>query len=284
MSIAVFSEAQSPAVSPTPVWEETGFPVAGPFQAEFFARMGGPRQVAGLFEFVPDVDFFAKDTQSRFVSVSRGMLDRVGLASEDELLGKTDIAIHPRSVASAIRLDDLQVMRTRKPIVDKVEALYTRSRAKEWFRTTKVPILDAGRQVIGVMGFVRPYFGSGGKSASDPQIQRAVAYIHAHCRRRMNIDDVAAAASYSPRHMNRKFHEIFKMSAQEFIIRTRIQSACDDLLGTSLSISDIAMRNGFYDQSSFTKQFRLHTGETPYAYRRQRAAQELEVPEELVVE
>ena len=39
----------------------------------------------------------------------------------------------------------------------------------------------------------------------------------------------------------------------QFITRTRIESACDDLLTTKKKLTLIAKDNGFYDQSSFTQ-------------------------------
>jgi AraC-like DNA-binding protein len=241
------------------------------FQEEFLSREGVARQIAALFEYLPDTDFFAKDTEGRFVAVSRGMLRRVGLTNEEELLGVSDSTIHPHLVARAIREDDLQVMRTGQPIVDRVEALYARTRAKDWFLTTKLPLYGAAGAVIGVMGFVRPYFGTPGTAGSDAQIQRVVAYIHEHYRERMPVEQLARIASMSDRQLNRRFQETFRMSVQEFIIRTRIQAASDDLRGTENPVAEIAQEHGFYDQSAFTKMFRVHTGETPQAFRQRRS-------------
>jgi AraC-like DNA-binding protein len=56
----------------------------------------------------------------------------------------------------------------------------------------------------------------------------------------------------------------------QFITRTRIEAACDDLLTTGNKLSDIAKDNGFYDQSSFTQHFRKQMGVTPLKYRKQK--------------
>ena len=94
--------------------------------------MGQSQQIRALFEHLPDVHFFAKDAQGRFVAADASTLRRIGIEQEVELLGLDDFAIHPPNVARSIREDDLQVMRTRQPLVGRVEALYTRSRAKDW--------------------------------------------------------------------------------------------------------------------------------------------------------
>jgi AraC-like DNA-binding protein len=55
---------------------------------------------------------------------------------------------------------------------------------------------------------------------------------------------------------------------RELIVRMRVQHACDALRETSTSLADIALESGFYDQSSFTRQFKKHLGITPGEYRR----------------
>lgn len=240
------------------------------FQMRFLAQPGVGRQLGTLFEYLPDTDFFAKDRESRFIAVSRGTLDRIGVRDEEELLGANDESIHPVAVARVIREDDLRVMSTGQPIINKVEALYARTRAKDWFLTTKLPIYDASGAAVGVMGIVRPYFGAPGSAASDLQVQRVVEYVHSHYQGRIPVEDMARLANISERQLNRRFQEIFRMSVQEFIIRTRIQAASDDLLGTDKAVAEIAQDNGFYDQSAFTRQFRIHTGETPLAFRKRR--------------
>lgn len=239
-------------------------------QAAFFKRMGLAQQFRALFEHLPDTDFFAKDTEGRFVAIGAGMLRRVGVKCEEELLGVHDSTIHPPFVAKAIRADDLLVMRTRQPLVDRVEALYARTRAKDWFLTTKLPIFDDHGGVIGVMGFVRPYRGGSGGGGMDAQIQRVVEHVHEHHGGHISMADLAKIAHLSERQLNRRFQETFRMSAQDFIMRTRIQAASDALLETDKPVSEIAQEHGFCDQSALSRMFRRHLGETPLKFRHRR--------------
>ena len=240
------------------------------FQAAFFQRMGTAQQFRALFEFLPDTDFFAKDTEGRFVAIGAGMLRRVGAKCEEELLGVSDATIHPPFVAKTIREDDLRVMRTRQALVDRVEALYARTRAKDWFLTTKLPMFDGQGEVIGVMGFVRPYHGGSGGGEEDAQMRRVVGHVHEHFQRHIAIADLARIAHLSERQLNRRFQQVFRMSPRDFIVRTRIQAACDALLATDQPLVEIALANGFCDQSAFSRLFRRHMGETPREFRRRR--------------
>src|SRR4030095_6957376 len=192
------------------------------FQAAFFRQMGLMQQFRQLFEHLPGVDFFAKDAEGRFVAVGAGTLWRIGAKTEEELLGVNDATIHPPNVAKAIREDDLEVMRTRRPLVNRVKALYTRSRAKDWYVTTKLPILDVDGKVIGIMGFVRPYHAVIDGQDIDPQIERVVSHIRKHHCESLAIGELAQMAHLSQRQLNRRFQAIFRMSTQEFLVRTRI--------------------------------------------------------------
>jgi AraC-like DNA-binding protein len=246
------------------------------FQQAFFQRMQPIQQLLKLLDYLPDVDFFAKDAEGRFVAISKGTLRRIGVEREEDVLGKMDDFLHPPNVVKAIREDDLRVMRTREPMVDRVEALFSKSNAKDWFLTTKLPIMDESGKVIGIMGYVRPYHGGRGGGEDDAQLRRVVEYIHEHFRKRLSVSDLAKIAHLSERQLNRRFQQIFRMSTQEFLVRTRIQAASEVLLATDMPIGEIAVEHGFYDQSAFTRQFRHHLGETPLAYRRRRTRTRVE--------
>ena len=237
-------------------------------QETFFWRMGGGQQFRYLFDQLPDVHFFAKDVNGHFVASGRGLLDRLGLEKEDDILGLTDEDIHPPRIAKEIRRDDEQVMRTRQPLIDRVEALFSRSHAKDWYVTTKLPIIDDANRVIGIMGFVRPFERNRFPKDDSSRLKEAVDYIHENHKGRIEVTQVANIARLSQRQLNRKFHETFGMSVQEFIMRTRIQAASDELIQTDKQISEIAADCGFCDQSAFGQQFRKHTGETPLEFRR----------------
>lgn len=259
-----------PAEVPRKPHSSEASPSPKAFQARFFKRMGASQQFRTLLEYLPDVEYFAKDADGRFVAISEGMLKRFGAEKEEEYLGVLDSTVHPPYIARAIREDDLQVMRTGKPIVDRVEALFARTRAKDWFLTTKLPVYDEHGQVIGVMGFVRPYRGGTRRGVEDAQLQRVVEHIHENYRERLPVTNLARLAHLSDRQLNRRFQETFRMSVQEFVMRTRIQAASDELVTSDKSVAQIAGEYGFCDQSAFTRQFRQHTGETPLAFRRRR--------------
>ena len=57
------------------------------------------------------------------------------------------------------------------------------------------------------------------------------------------------------------------MGLAEFVIKLRIHAAADALLKSPESLAEIALQNGFCDQSAFTRAFRAQMGMTPRVYR-----------------
>jgi transcriptional regulator GlxA family with amidase domain len=106
--------------------------------------------------------------------------------------------------------------------------------------------------------FLQPYL----------QIEPAIEYIQKHFRRKITVQTVAETVNLSARQLDRKFQETLKMSPQEFIMKLRLKTACSELTCSPKKIMEIALDLGFYDQSSFTLQFRKQMGMTPLQYRK----------------
>jgi transcriptional regulator GlxA family with amidase domain len=152
-----------------------------------------------------------------------------------------------------------------------VELWYNEQRVLDWFVTNKLPVVDVHGQIIGVMGIVRSYEGQRRSMQPLSLIHSTVDYIREHHHERLTVEELAERAGLSPRQLHRKFREVFGLSVQEFLIKTRIQAASDMLLHSDLSIAQIATDFGFCDQSAFTQLFRKHLGQTPLRFRQRYA-------------
>jgi transcriptional regulator GlxA family with amidase domain len=82
----------------------------------------------------------------------------------------------------------------------------------------------------------------------------------------------------SPRAFERSFLREYSLPPQQYLKRLRIQTACRLLVDTRESISAIAQRCGFADQSHLTREFRCVTKTTPGAYRETFAAANVPSP------
>lgn len=237
-------------------------------RSDFLDRVGPASPIYSLFDHLPGISFFAKNEEFQIVCANRAFLERFGFRGEAEIVGKTDFDLFPESLAEKFRRDDVAVMQSGEPKLNLVELFFNSQGVPDWFITNKLPVFDHNAKVIGVMGTVQSY--EGRREGMQPylQIDRAVQHIKDHFREAISIADLAQMVNLSVRQLNRKFRETLNSSPQAFIIKTRVQVACEMLRSTDVAIGEIAVDLGFYDQSSFSLQFRKHMGETPLRYRR----------------
>ena len=99
-----------------------------------------------------------------------------------------------------------------------------------------MPVHDAGGGVIGVMGTVRSYAGQAMAIQPFVQIESAVEHIRNNFREKISVNGLAQRAGLSRRQFDRKFQEAFGISPQQFIIKTRVQAACEALADAKVSI------------------------------------------------
>ncbi len=222
--------------------------------------------VVNLFDHIPEVCFFVKDRQGRFVRVNRALLDRLGLQDESEIVGTTDRDRYPPEIAEQLLEGDQRVMETGEPLVNHVEVLLDGTGKLDWFSTTKLPLRSRQGKILGVVGIVRNHEGGRRLAASYSVVGEVVDCIRDDPAR-YRVADLAARVGVSARHLNRLFHDALGIDVQQFLIRTRIRASTVALRETDRSIAEIGDEFGFCDQSAFTKQFRKHTGVTPAAYR-----------------
>lgn len=234
----------------------------------FLRRISSDTTFYRLFDLMPDVSFFAKDRQFRLMCASRRFIERFGFRDESEIVGKNDFDLFPSRIAENFRRDDEEVVRTGESKVNIVELFFTDQGIPDWFVTNKLPLQDRRGRVIGLMGTVHSY--EGRRQVLQPylQLDRAVAYIRENFRRGVAIKELSNVLHLSARQLHRKFVEAFGSSPQGFIIKLRIQAACEALQREGSQISEVARELGFCDQSSFTQLFQKHMGLTPLKYQK----------------
>lgn len=237
-------------------------------QQSFFGQLGATQQFRQLFEYLPDTYFFAKDCNSRLMAASAPILKRFGLKSESEIIGTTDHDYFPTHIADNFVRDDQQVIRSGRPLINRLEVWYNEHRLLDWYVTDKLPLRDEAGDIIGVMGTVRTYEGSKKSVLPYSQISEVVDYIRKQHRGKITVKEVAELAGVSTRQLHRRFSEVFGMSVLDFLTKTRMQAAGEELMNTDRLIVDIAIDFGFCDQSAFTRQFKNHVGLTPLKFRR----------------
>jgi PAS domain S-box-containing protein len=108
-----------------------------------------------LIDSMPDM-IYIKDTQSRYLTISRPMAQFLGAEAPEGVLGKTDFEFCPHEMAVRFYEDEQRVMRSGQPMIGYEEpVLKVSSGERRWFSTTQVPLRDATGQIMGLVGISR---------------------------------------------------------------------------------------------------------------------------------
>jgi AraC family transcriptional regulator len=93
-------------------------------------------------------------------------------------------------------------------------------------------------------------------------------HIEEHLSEQISLARLAQLVSLSPYYFCRAFKQSFGVPPHRYHVTRRIERAKMLLTNPELSVTEIGLRVGFSDTSSFTAAFRKMTGITPTAYHR----------------
>lgn len=101
------------------------------------------------------------------------------------------------------------------------------------------------------------------------QIKSILSYIDEHYQEKIMLNEIASFSHLSPKYFSRYFKKQFGRAFSEYVNSYRIERSLPMLEEKDLSISDIALQNGFESLSYYVKVFKSIMGITPGDYRRQ---------------
>ncbi|MFN3148478.1 helix-turn-helix domain-containing protein [Bremerella sp.] len=230
-------------------------------------NIGAELALAGLFDYLPDVYLYVKDRDSRFVAVNEALWKLRGFESEADVVGKTDLDLHPRYLAERYMAEDRQVMESGIPLPNQIWLVPSKPGELKWFISSKMPLRSATGEVIGIAGVMRDLEKAKSAATSFDAFQKVVNYVLRNYEQPLRVNELAAMVHLSVSQFDRRFKALYHMTPQQYILRVRLHAACHEILATGGTIAQIATNCGFYDQSYFTKQFRKHLGISPTDYR-----------------
>jgi len=98
-------------------------------------------------------------------------------------------------------------------------------------------------------------------------LRKAERYIREHFVENPPLHDVASVAGLSPAYFSTVFKEELGESFSDFINGLKVDKAAELLVGSELSLADVADTCGFQDQSWFSRVFKRHMGVSPGRFR-----------------
>ncbi len=107
-----------------------------------------------LMDNFPDTIYF-KDVKSRFVFINKAQCNVLGVKSLKEAYGKTDFDFFTPEHAKAAYEDEQRIIKTKKPLISKMEQIRKADGQYRWVTATKEPIVDEKGKVIGIVGISR---------------------------------------------------------------------------------------------------------------------------------
>ncbi|WP_083629394.1 helix-turn-helix domain-containing protein [Tenacibaculum agarivorans] len=83
----------------------------------------------------------------------------------------------------------------------------------------------------------------------------------------LTIKELALLTHLSESSFKRKFKEVFQESPKKYLVRKKLEQAAELLKSSNNRISEIAYDVGFESASTFNRNFQMHFGKSPSAYR-----------------
>lgn len=106
-------------------------------------------------------------------------------------------------------------------------------------------------------------------SSGNPYFSMAVQYIAAHYYGEITVEQISDHIGISRKYLFAIFKKAAGISPQEYLLRYRMDRACEFLRDRNLSIGHVAYSVGYRDPLAFSRIFRKKIGLSPREYREQ---------------
>ena len=198
-----------------------------------------------LFDHTPDIAFFIKDAAGRYTTVNNSMVERHGLRSKAQMIGRRPCDVCAGSFGRIPTEQDVQVLRSGHAIVERLELHWLLPHRPVWCLRAPIPSRDI-----------------------QPEIAAALLHLETSYAEPISPSSLASIAKMPAARFVRSIKRIFGITPVQLITKTRIAAGSQSLRDPDRTVADIAHQCGFSDHSAFTRAFRAATGVTPTEFRK----------------
>jgi PAS domain S-box-containing protein len=221
-----------------------------------------------IFRVIPDIVFCVKNVERVYLAANPAFAYRLGLASEDQVIGRRAEELFPAELAAVYREQDEDVLVKGGEFTDRLELITNRDGSLGWYLASKFLIKDENGEIEGLVSISRDLDTPSVGDLKMAGLRLVVEWVHEHLDEEVHVDDLARIAEMKPAHLERRVKRVFKLSVGQFVRKVRIDLAARLLRDTKLGIAEIALRCGYSEQSSLTRQFKSAVGCPPGEFRR----------------
>lgn len=224
-------------------------------------------ELLALFETLVNVMFCAKDLAGTYVEVNTAFVRRTGRRSKREVIGRRARDLFAPERAELYEEQDRQVLSGGAALRDQLELIRRPDGGLGWYLTTKRAVAGNQNRPLGLVSVSRDLETPTAAGIDVASLQPFAAHVREHLRDQLRLADLAEVVGCSTGQLDRRVRKVFGISPKQYVMRVKVERAMELLATTDLSLSDVALHCGFYDQSDFSKRFARTTGRTPHQFR-----------------
>ncbi|WP_016957594.1 AraC family transcriptional regulator [Catenovulum agarivorans] len=235
-------------------------------QLHTFLQQSSLMQLVNMFDLMPDMLFWIKNTNSEIIYANSAFQQHIGVNSLEHAIGLTDYDFAPAHLARQYVVDDQRVM-AGQAVDNRLEMNILKNGELRWFTTSKRILLDSNDQLIGTYGVSRHLEKTSLALTGMQALKIPVEFIRANYMHDICIVELAELSHLSISALERRFKKFLHKTPKQFINEVRLENARRLLVETTLPIAIIAGECGFPDPSYFTRQFTKLFDEKPSDFR-----------------
>jgi PAS domain S-box-containing protein len=224
--------------------------------------------VERIFRVIPDIVFCVKDAERIYRAANPAFAHRLGLISEDQVIGRRAEELFPAELAEVYREQDEAVLLKGQEFTDRLELITNRDGSLGWYLASKFLMKGDDGQIEGLVSISRDLDTPSVGDLKMAGLRRMVDWVHEHLDEEITVAGLAKLAEMKIAHLERRVKRVFKMSVGQFVRKARINLAARLLRDSDLGIVEIALRCGYSEQSSLTRQFKSAVGCPPGEFRK----------------